>query len=301
MSELNISRSKRKLGSSSIDVFPISYGMWRFAGTPVNQARAKIDAALEEDITLFDTADIYGFGAEGFGAAEELFGEVLKEAPLLRDQMIIATKGGITPPVPYDSTQDYLVNACEASLKRMNVDYVDLYQIHRPDVLAHPEDVATALNKLVNAGKVRHVGVSNYTAAQFDALSAYVQEPLVSHQPELSVLAPEPVTNGLLDQCMELKITPLAWSPLGGGRLFTDKAEGVQRVVRALNTVATEQGITLDAVAYAWLLAHPAGVIPIIGTQNIDRIKQTRQIFDVTLTRSQWYDILEAAVGYPMP
>ena len=137
--------------------------------------------------------------------------------------------------------------------------------------------------------------------AQFNALSAYVDKPLVSHQPELSVLAPEPLTNGLLDHCMEQKIAPLAWSPLGGGRLFTDQAASVQRVVKALNVVATEQDTELDAVAYAWLLAHPAGVIPIIGTQNIDRIKQTRKIFDVTLSRSQWYDILEAAVGYPMP
>lgn len=301
MSELKIDKSKRQLGSSGIEVFPISYGMWRFAGTPVDQARAKIDAALEEEITLFDTADIYGFGAEGFGAAEELFGEVLKQAPGLRDQMIIATKGGITPPVPYDSTRDYLINACEVSLRRMNVDYVDLYQIHRPDVLAHPEEVAGALNKLISDGKVRHAGVSNYTVAQYSALSACVENPLVSHQPELSVLAPEPITNGLLDQCMEHNVAPLAWSPLGGGRLFTDQAGGVQRVVKALNTIATQQDATLDAVAYAWLLAHPAGVIPIIGTQNIDRIKQTRKIFDVTLTRSQWYDILEAAVGYPMP
>lgn len=298
---MKINKSKRKLGASGIEVFPISYGMWRFAGTPVGEARAKIDVALQEEITLFDTADIYGFGAEGFGAAEELFGEVLKQAPSLRNQMIIATKGGITPPVPYDSTQDYLIKACETSLKRMNIEYVDLYQIHRPDVLAHPEEVAGALNKLISDGKVRHAGVSNYTVAQYSALSAYIEKPLVSHQPELSVLAPEPITNGLLDQCMEHRIAPLAWSPLGGGRLFTDQADSVQRVVKALNAVASEQDATLDAVAYAWLLAHPADVIPIIGTQNIDRIRQTRKIFDVTLTHSQWYDILEAAVGYPMP
>jgi predicted oxidoreductase len=301
MSDLIISKSKRKLGTSGMDIFPISYGMWRFAGTSVDQARAKIDAALEEEITLFDTADIYGFGEEGFGAAEELYGQILAQSPQLRDQMIITTKGGITPPVPYDSTQSYLVKACENSLKRLNIDYIDLYQIHRPDVLAHPEEVAQALNKLVTEGKVRHVGVSNYTTAQFSALSRYMEKPLVSHQPELSVLAPEPITNGLLDQCMEYKVCPLAWSPLGGGRLFSDNSDSVQRVVEALDVVASEQGAALDAVAYAWLLAHPAGVIPIIGTQNIDRIKQTKNIFNVRITRSQWYDVLEAAVGYPMP
>jgi len=301
MSNLDISKSKRKLGASGIEVFPIAYGMWRFAGASVDQARAKIDAALEEEITLFDTADIYGFGEEGFGAAEELFGRVLTQSPELRAQMIIATKGGITPPVPYDSTQAYLLKACENSLKRMNIETIDLYLIHRPDVLAHPEEVAQALNKLVAEGKVRHVGVSNYTTAQFRALSKYMEKPLVSHQSELSVLAPEPITNGLLDQCMECQASPLAWSPLGGGRLFSDNSGAVQRVVAALELVASEQGATLDAVAYAWLLAHPAGVIPIIGTQNIDRIKQTKNIFNVTIARSQWYDILEAAVGYPMP
>ena len=301
MLDLNISKSKRKLGASGIEVFPISYGMWRFAGTSVDQARAKIDAALEQEITLFDTADIYGFGEEGFGAAEELYGQLLAQSPELRDQMIITTKGGITPPVPYDSTQSYLVKACEKSLKRLNIESIDLYQIHRPDLLAHPEEVAQALNKLVTEGKVGHVGVSNYTTAQFRALSEYMDKPLVSHQPELSVLAPEPVINGLLDQCMEYQLCPLAWSPLGGGRLFSDNSDAVQRVVEALDVVASEQGATLDAVAYAWLLAHPAGVIPIVGTQNIDRIRQTKNIFDVTITRSQWYDILEAAVGYPMP
>ena len=301
MKNLDINKSQRKLGASGVKIFPIAYGMWRFAGTSTDQARAKIDTALEEEITLFDTADIYGFGEDGFGAAEELLGKVLAKAPGLRKQMIIATKGGITPPVPYDSTQDYLVSACENSLKRMNLEYIDLYQMHRPDVLTHPEDVARALNKLVADGKVHHVGVSNYTAAQFRALSKYLDKPLVSHQPELSVLAPEPLTNGLLDQCMEYQASPLAWSPLGGGRLFSDSSDTVQRVVTALDAVASGQGATLEAVACAWLLAHPAGIIPIIGTQSIERIRQTKDIFDVAITRSQWYDILEAAVGYPMP
>lgn len=301
MSYLDVGKSKRKLGSSGIEVFPIAYGMWRFAGTSVDQARAKIEAAMAQGITLFDTADIYGFGQEGFGAAEELLGQLLQQSPGLRDEMIIATKGGITPPVPYDSTQDYLTRACEHSLKRMNLETIDLYQVHRPDVLAHPEQLARTLDKLVAQGKVRHVGVSNYTTAQFSALSRYMENPLVSHQPELSVLAPEPITNGLLDQCLEYQVSPLAWSPLGGGRLFSDNSSAVQRVVKALEQVASEQGATVDAVAYAWLLAHPAGVIPIIGTQSIQRIEQTETIFTVKLTRSQWYDILEAAVGYPMP
>ena len=199
----------RRLGGSLV-VGPLAYGCWRFAGTDVSTARAKIEAALDAGMTLVDTADIYGYGAEGFGAAEELLGEVLRDAPHLRDRMVLATKGGIRPPVPYDSSPEYLRRALDESLRRLGVDVIDLWQIHRPDLLAHPEHVAAALVGMRHSGKVREIGVSNYSAAQFDALQGFVDFPLVTHQPEFSVWHLDPIDDGVFDQCMARDVRPLA-------------------------------------------------------------------------------------------
>ena len=159
MSTIRISRDPRPLGKSDLIVSPLAWGMWRLEGEDTSEARALIDAAFEAGITLFDTADIYGFGGPGFGTAEELFGRATAEDASLRDRMVIATKGGITPPVPYDSSAAYLAAAIDASLERLRIDVIDLYQIHRRDFLTHPQEVAGALTRAVEAGKIRTLGV----------------------------------------------------------------------------------------------------------------------------------------------
>ena len=222
---LALPAATRRLGTSSLEVGAVSYGCWRFAGTSVGEAREKVLAAVELGMTLVDTADIYGFdGAAGFGAAEALLGEVLASTPGLRERIVLATKGGIRPPVPYDQSPEDLVAACRASLERLGVDQVDLYQVHRPDLLAHPADLAAALTALVGEGLVREVGVSNFTRAQTDALVAHLGFPVVTTQPELSALCLDPITDGTLDDALRDGRTPLAWSPLGGGRLGTGVA-----------------------------------------------------------------------------
>ena len=171
------------LGASGLAVAPLGWGMWRFAGADVVTARARVDAALEIGCTLFDTADIYGLGPQGgFGAAEELLGKVLRADPSLRDRIVLATKAGITPPVPYDCSASYLVKACEASLRRLGVERIDLLQVHRPDVLTHPAEVARAFELLHRQGKIRAAGVSNYSAAQARALLAHLT-PAARHAP----------------------------------------------------------------------------------------------------------------------
>ena len=198
-----------KLGKSELQVGRIAYGFWRYAGTTVREAREKVETALEVGMNLMDHADIYGAGPDGeFGDAERLFGEVLKEAPELRDQMVLATKGGIVLGVPYDSSAGYLRLAVENSLRRMNVDSIDLYQIHRPDFLGHPEEVASVLTEMRESGLIREVGISNYTIYQTRALQAHLDFPIVTTQPELSVLETRPLSDGTLDWCME---TPLRW------------------------------------------------------------------------------------------
>lgn len=298
----------RRLGGSDLEVGPIAYGCWRLAGPDagdagraVDAARTRIETALECGMTLIDTADVYGLdhGGPGFGAAESLLGQVLAEAPELRDRMVLATKGGIVPGVPYDSSPAHLRAACEASLRRLGVDVVDLYQIHRPDLLAHPAEVAEVLVELRASGKVRELGVSNFTPAQLAALQAHLGDvPIVTVQPELSLLHLDPLDDGVLDAALAGGQTPLAWSPLAGGRLASGDAPDA--LLRALDQLAEQAAVTRTAIALAWVMAHPSGAIPIIGTQRPEHIREAAAAAQVRLSRADWY-ALTAAAGRELP
>ncbi len=295
----------RELGSSGVVVGPIAYGCWRLAGTGPAEAEAKIEAALGCGMDLVDTADIYGFGGPGtdFGDAESLLGRVLATSPGLRDRMVLATKGGIRPGVPYDQGADHLTAACEASLRRLGVDHVDLYQVHRPDVLTHPADLAATLTGLVERGLTRLVGVSNQTPAQTRALQAHLDIELATTQPEWSALCLDPLVDGTFDLCAETGLTPLAWSPLAGGRLVRpdDGDERVVRVAAVLDELADTRGVDRATVALAWAMAHPVAPVVIIGTQQVDRIRSLAAAVAVRLDRSEWYRVLVASRGVPLP
>lgn len=304
MSELPLPPATRLLGSSGIEVSPIAWGMWRLAedGRTAADAAKLVHAALDAGITFLDTADIYGFdGAGGFGDAEMLLGEVLAADPSLRGRMVLATKGGIMPPLPYDQSADYLRFAIDASLARLKVDSVDLWQIHRPDILAHPQEVARVLDDAVASGKIRALGVSNFTQAQIAALNHFLGHKLVATQPEISPLRIDCFENGELDQAMMLGLTPLAWSPLGGGRLAAPETPRDKAVAAALDAVAEAQGVSRTVAAYSWLMAHPAGIIPIIGSQNAARIAEGAQALTLRWTRTDWYAVLVAARGERLP
>jgi len=305
MDALPISAALRPLGRTSLLTFPIAYGCWRLAGTEVRAAREKIETAVEVGINLFDHADIYG----GHGRAEALFGQVLSEVPHLRDAMLIATKCGVVPGVPYDSSRAHIGRAAEDSLRRLRIDVIDLYQIHRPDLLAHPQEVAAALMQLRGEGKIREVGVSNFTVPQFDALQSFLPFPIATHQPELSAWWLEPMRNGLLDQCLRVGVTPLAWSPLAGGHLglpveaarTKTNGERLASLIECLDRLATREGVPRCAIALAFLLVHPAGVVPIIGTQRPDRIRESTTALRVQLSRTDWYEIIVASQGKRLP
>ncbi len=304
MSELPLPPATRTLGHSGIAVSPIAWGMWRLAenGRTAGDAARLVHAALDAGITFLDTADIYGFdGAGGFGDAEALLGEVLAAEPGLRGRMVLATKGGILPPLPYDQSADYLRKAINDSLTRLKVDHVDLWQIHRPDILAHPQEVARVLDDAVASGKVRSLGVSNFTGAQTAALNQFLGHKLVSTQPEISPLRITCFENGELDQAMMLGLAPMAWSPLGGGLLTAPETPRDKAVAAALDTVAQAQGVSRTVAAYSWLMAHPAGIIPIIGSQNAGRIAESAAALSVRWTRKDWYAVLVAARGEPLP
>ena len=304
MSLLPAVPAARTLGASGIAISPIAWGMWRLAehGRSAAEAALLVHAALDAGITLLDTADIYGFdGKGGFGDAEALLGEVLAAEPGLRARMVLATKGGIMPPLPYDQSPDYLNAAIDASLRRLKTDTIDLWQIHRPDILAHPQEVARTLDAAVAAGKIRALGVSNFTQPQISALNHFLGHKLVASQPEISPLRIDSFENGELDQAMQLGLTPLAWSPLGGGRLARPAGERPLAVAAALDASAAKAGVSRSVAVYSWLMAHPAGIVPIIGSQQPERIAEGAAALAMRWSREDWYAVLVAARGEKLP
>ncbi|MFN9847004.1 MAG: aldo/keto reductase family oxidoreductase [Alphaproteobacteria bacterium] len=294
--------ASRPLYEGGPTVSSVAWGMWRFAGDDVDAATGRVQAALDAGVTLFDTADIYGpDNNEPFGAAELLLGRVMAANPALAQRMVIATKGGISMGVPYDSSAGYLASAIDASLKRMGLDHVALWQIHRPDMLTHPAEVARALEVAHKAGKIGAIGVSNFTPSQVEALAAHSALPIVSCQPEFSPLATAPLSNGILDQAMARSMAVLAWSPLGQGRLGDPKDARSQAAARALDVKAESFGVSRAAAAYSWIMAHPARPIPIVGTQTPARIAEIPDAYKPAWTRADWYEVLVAATGEALP
>ena len=292
-----------KLGQTDISIGKIAFGCWRFSGHTVSTADTLIRTALDAGMNLIDTADIYGFSEfpemddKGFGQAELRLGEVLAAAPSLRKQIVLATKGGIDAMRPYDSSYGYLMRAVEASLDRLQTDYVDLYQVHRPDLTVPMSEVARALNEMVDSGKTRAVGVSNFTVPQMRALQAHLEHPIATIQPEFSALEQTPLENGILDFAEEIGATVMAWSPLAGGKIPTTEGP----VQTALDKIATTYGISRSTAALAFIRGFGADVMPIIGTQNPTRITESGYAAQVNFTGREIYDVVEAYRGEGMP
>jgi predicted oxidoreductase len=309
------------LGVSSLRSSRLAYGCWRVAGSwnPAEvtdntraAGRSAILAAYEAGYTLFDNADIYCGGE-----AERILGAVLKEVSGMRDRVIVATKGGIRPagppqadaPARYDFSAEYLLNACEQSLKRLGVETIDLYMLHRPDYLADTEEIANAFSQLKSSGKVRYFGVSNFRPTLVTALQVACPMPLVVHQVEISLAKLDAFTDGTLDQCAIEKITPMAWSPLASGLigngardlLPSQKAYRPERFQPELEAVAKARGVAPTTVAIAWLMKHPSKIQPIIGSINPQRIREAAKADELTLSREEWYRLLIAARGEPLP
>lgn len=279
----------------------LAWGMWRFEGD-VKNAEILINQVLETQINFFDTADIYGTSEMGyFGACEDLLGKVFENNKGLRQKIILATKGGIVPGLPYNSSKEYLISALDASLKRLKTDVIDIYQIHRPDNLAHPEIVAGVLDNMISSGKVRAIGLSNYKISQIMALDKYLGNKISCIQPEVSLLEISPFENGILDYAMQQDFKVLAWSPLGGGRLLKPKSPIEHELNACLNEMARKYESNIANIALAWLLRHPSKIIPIIGSQNIENIKSCTKALSINLKIEDWYKIFEIACGQKMP
>ena len=292
--------SEARIGGT--DVGRLAFGCWRMTNPDVGFNADLVELAVESGMNLIDQADVYGFdwGGAGFGACETMLGRVFATRPGLRDRVVLATKGGIRPGVPYDSSAEYLVSACEGSLDRLGVDVIDLYQIHRPDSFTHPAEVAGAMLSLRERGLVREFGVSNHSVDQTRALQAHLPFPLATTQPEFSVLHLDPLTDGTLDLCQETGVLPLAWSPLAGGRVM--RGEGMRPdLIGVLDELSAREGVGRDAIAVAFVLQHPSRPVAIVGTQNPDHLTAVKKALDVRLDRSDVYRIIEASTGERLP
>jgi len=291
--------------SPDVSLSRIVYGMWRIgddSDTSPGHIQAKIEACLEQGITTMDQADIYG----GY-TAEALFGGALKAAPHMREKIEIVTKCGIVAPAGrhaaarvkhYDTGAAHITASVEASLQDMTTDHIDLLLIHRPDPLMDPDETGAALDALVESGKVKAVGVSNFRPWDFSLLQSSTETTLVTNQIEISLTAVDAFTNGDLAYLQERMVPPMAWSPLGGGALFS--AHNVD-LLAALRRIGEGQGVDESAVAMAWLLHHPAGILPVAGTNRLERIARLGTATTVEIDRQTWFELYTLATGREVP
>ncbi|MCP1170591.1 aldo/keto reductase [Limimaricola litoreus] len=290
--------------SKDVALSRLVYGMWRIADdadTSAKHVRAKIDACLAQGITTMDQADIYG----GYGA-EAVLGAALKEDPGLRDRIEIVSKCGIVAPMGrhsdkrvkhYDTSRSYIEQAVETSLRDMGTEHLDLLLIHRPDPMMDHRETGAALDGLVASGKVRAIGVSNFRPWDVELLESAMETPLSTNQIEISLKELAPFTNGDLAYHQRRGIPLMAWSPLGGGDLMTGQGPMAER----LDAIASAQGVDRAAVAVAFLLAHPAGILPVLGTNNVERIAKISDALKVELDRQDWFTLYEAGLGAEVP
>ena len=273
-------------------------GVWRWHTVSSSAVEQLINTAIDNSITTFDHADIYGDHGN-----EEIFGKFLKKDPALRSKMQLITKCGIKFPSSrrpetwvkhYDTSKDHIIWSVENSLKMLGTDHLDLLLIHRPDPLFNPIEAAEAFDELKKAGKVLHIGVSNFSPSQFRMLQHYLPYPIVTNQIEISLSKIDSLFNGDLDTLMEFNASPMAWSPLGGGKTL-DISE------REVFNKAAKYNASYSQLSLSWLMKHPSNIFPIIGTTQSDRIKEAAQSVDITLDRQDWFEMLKWVMKKEVP
>jgi len=293
--------------SPEVEISRIVHGMWRLTEWNFSKADTVqfVEQCLEKGIDTFDHADIYGNYT-----CETMFGDALGEHPALNQRLKIVTKCGIklvSENRPehyiqhYDTSFDHIVWSAENSLKQLKRDNVDLLLIHRPDPNMNPYEIARAFNKLRDEGKVKEFGVSNFLPSQFNALQTYLEFPLVTNQVEISVATLREFENGVIDQCLEYDMQPMAWSPLAGGAVFTAQTHRFLTIKNVLHKIAKQLGTSIDQVMYAWLLQHPVGMMPIVGSGKIERVQSAVDALDIKLSTQQWFEIWVASKGENVP
>ncbi len=294
--------------SPKLEVSRFAQGFWRLNEWKMSPAELLhfIEAVLDTGITTFDHADIYGDYS-----CEVLFGKALKLKPVLRKEMQLITKFGIKPVSQkfserrvshYDTSYTHILKSVDRSLKNFHTDYLDLLLIHRPDPLMNPDETARAFEELHRSGKVLHFGVSNFLPADMEMLQAHLSLPLVTNQVEISPAQMGHFHNGNMAYFLQKSLHPMAWSPLSGGKLLYPEDEEDRRIHRKLSELAQRKGTeNIAALVYAWLLQHPAGIIPVLGTGKMHRILEALEAFTISLSTEEWFEIYVAGLGHKVP
>lgn len=296
-----------KLGTSALEVPVVAVGCMRIKSLDKTEAERFVRTALEEGANFFDHADIYGAGA-----CEEIFADAIGMNATIREKLILQSKCGIRKGM-FDFSKEHILESVDGILKRLRTEYLDVLLLHRPDTLVEPEEVAEAFDQLERSGKVRHFGVSNQHPMQIQLLKKSVRQPVVANQLQLSITNSTMISSGfnvnmenaaavnrdggILDFCRLHDITIQPWSPFQYG-FFEGVFLGNEKfpeLNRKIDEIAARYEVSNTTIAIAWLLRHPARMQPIIGTMNIDRLKDSCKASEVQLTRAEWYDIFRAA------
>lgn len=293
---------------NNLELSRIVHGHWRLSEWQLSDQELLrlTEESIALGITTFDHADIYGNYS-----CEQIFGKALALKKELRKSIQIVSKCGIkllSHKYPerrvkhYDYSYNHIISSAENSLKNLGTDYLDLLLLHRPSPFFSPEEVARAFSDLQKSGKVLHFGVSNFSIEQFEMLEAYTEVPLVTNQVEISPFCLEHFENGNMEFFLKEKVKPMAWSPLAGGEIVAPKTEKGKRVHHALSEVANELNIEgIDKIIYSWLLKHPASIIPVVGSQKLERIRFAVDALDIEMNLEQWFKIYIAAKGSELP
>jgi predicted oxidoreductase len=296
-----------KLGGSTLEVPVVAVGCMRINSLEKNEAETFVQTALEQGANFFDHADIYGGGA-----CEEIFADAIHMNADVREKIILQSKCGIRKGM-FDFSKEHILNSVDEILKRLNTEYLDVLLLHRPDALVEPEEVAEAFDTLESSGKVRHFGVSNQKPMQIQLLQKYVKQPLVANQLQLSITNANMISNGInvnmendsaidrdgsvLDYCRLNDMTIQPWSPFQYG-FFEGVFLGNEKfpeLNQKIDEIAAKYGVSNTTLAIAWLLRHPAKMQPVIGTMNVDRLKDCCRASEIYLTREEWYEIYRGA------
>jgi len=302
-----MSMSRIQLCPQGLEVSRLVYGVWRFMNHPLQGDQKKIrnlvDICLERGVTSFDHADIYGSYQ-----CEALFGQSIGSSQ--RQRMELISKCGIKlvssarpehRSKSYDTSPHHIRLSVEQSLQNLRTDYLDLLLIHRPDPLMDANAVAEVFDELKQAGKVRAFGVSNFTPAQFDLLQSRLDQPLVTNQIEVNPLQSAPFFDGTLDHAQRLRYRPMVWSPLAGGRIWTDRRPEIQPLKKLLEQLSAEKNSSAETLLIAWLLKHPAGLVPVIGSTDSERLQKMLDAETISLSSEEWFAIVQAGIGHEVP
>jgi len=287
--------------AGGVSLSRICAGCMRLGGMTQKELMCFVEQCLEIGVDTFDHAPVYGSYT-----VESFFGDtILRENSSMRDKLKLITKTGIVLPktegnkvIYYNSSANWIISEVKKSLQKLRTDHIDLLLLHRPDPLMNIDETGAVLDDLVKSGKVLSIGVSNFSVSGFNALQSRMQTSLSVNQIELSVKSTENIFNGILDDALERNLPLMAWSPLGGGSVFSNQYKQLHQV---LDEISLELDITMDTLLYAWLLRLPAKIIPITGTSKIERIRSAVKALDITLSYDQWYRILAASRGFDVP